>query len=144
MSVCLKHTDTEAVTRCAACGRPLCADCIAVSDNGRDYCSQACYARGSAAAARSAGVVSEKSSTGKSKFIRSLILLFLIIALAAAGFMYYKNNKKQIDRKLDSTIQQTKAAARKTGKAIQKESNAIKKTLDTDSKYQRNREGLVK
>ena len=114
MSVCLNHTDTEAVTRCAACGKPLCANCIAVSDNGRDYCSQGCYTRGTAAAERSAGVVSEKSSTAKSKFIRSLILLFLIIAVAAAGFMYYKNNKKKIDRKLDSTIRQTKAAARKT------------------------------
>lgn len=144
MSVCLKHTDTEAVTRCAACGRPLCADCIAVSDNGRDYCSQACYAKGSAAAERSAGVVSEKKNTGKSKFIRSLILLFLVIALAAAGFMYYKNNKKHIDRKLNTAVEQTKAAAQKTGKAIQKESGAVKKTLDTDSKYKRSREGLVK
>ena len=94
MSVCLNHTDTEAVTRCAACGKPLCANCIAVSDNGRDYCSQTCYTRGTAAAERSAGVVSEKGNTAKSKFIRSLILLFLIIAVAAAGFMYYKNNKK--------------------------------------------------
>ena len=144
MSVCLKHTDTEAVTRCAACGRPLCADCILVSDNGRDYCSQACYAKGSAAAERSAGVVSEKKNTGKSKFIRSLILLFLVIALAAAGFMYYKNNKKQVDRKLNAAVEQTKAAAQKTGKAIQKESGAIKKTLDTDSKYKRDRENLVK
>ena len=109
MSVCLNHTDTEAVTRCAACGKPLCANCIAFSENGRDYCSQTCYTRGTAAAERSAGVVSEKGNTAKSKFIRSLILLFLIIAIAAAGFMYYKNNKKQIDRKLDSTIQQTKA-----------------------------------
>ena len=144
MSVCLNHTDTEAVTRCAACGKPLCNACIAVSDNGRNYCSQECFTRGTAAAERSAGVVDEKNSTGKSKFIRSLILLFLIIAIAAAGFMYYKNNKKQVDRKLNSTIEQTKAAARKTGKAIQKESNSIKKTLDTDSKYKRNRENLVK
>ena len=144
MSVCLNHTDTEAVTRCAACGKPLCAACIAVSADGRDYCSQACYSKGSAAAERSAGVVSEKDSTGKSKLIRSLILLFLIIALAAAGFMYYKNNKKQVDRKFNTAVEQTKAAALKTGKAIQKESGAIKKTLDTDSKYKRSRESLVK
>ena len=92
MSVCLNHTDTEAVTRCAACGKPLCANCIAVSENNRAYCSQACFDRGSAAAERSAGVVSEKTAAGKSKFIRSLILFFLIVAIAAAGFMYFKKN----------------------------------------------------
>ena len=144
MSVCLNHTDTEAVTRCAACGKPICADCIAVSADGRDYCSQGCYAKGSAAAERSAGVVSEKSSTAKSRFIRFLIFLFLIAALVAAGSVYYKNNKKKLDRKFDSAIQQTQSAARKTGRVIQKESKAIKKTLDTDSKYKRIREGLVK
>ena len=100
MSVCLNHTDTEAVTRCAACGKPLCAACIAVSANGRDYCSQECCARGSAAAERAGSVAAEKSTTGNSKFIRTLIVLFLIIAVAAAGFMYYKQNKKQVDNLL--------------------------------------------
>lgn len=144
MSVCLNHTDTEAVTRCAACGKPLCAACIAVSANGRDYCSQECCARGSAAAERAGSVAAEKSTTGKSKFIRTLIVLFLIIAVAAAGFMYYKQNKKQVDSKINATVRQTKAAAGKAGAAIKKESNAIKKTLDTDSRYKKNRENLVK
>ena len=143
MAVCLNHTDTDAVTRCAACGKPLCSACIAVSDGG-DYCSQNCYSRGKAAAGRSEGVLSEKNATGKSKAVRALIFLFIIIALAAAGTMYYKNNKKKVDSKLNTAIRQTKAAAAKTSKTIQKESGAIKKTLDTDSKYKRNREGLVK
>ena len=79
MSVCLNHTDTEAVTRCAACGKPLCANCIAVSDNGRDYCSQACYTRGTAAAERSAGVVSEKSSTAKSMIALKNTIIMVIV-----------------------------------------------------------------
>lgn len=144
MAVCLNHTDNEAVTRCAACGKPLCSACIAVRDGGRDYCSSACCERGKAAADRAGGVISEKDSTGKSKAIRLLIVVFLIIAVAAAGFMYYKNNKKAVDRSLNNTLRQTKAAAAKTGAALKKESANIKKTLDTDSKYKRDREKLVK
>ena len=143
MAVCLNHTDTEAVTRCAACGKPLCADCIAVTD-GADYCSESCCTRGKAAAARSGEVISEKSSAGRSKAVRFLIVLFLIIAVAAAGFMYYKQNKKEVDRSLNKTIRQTKAAAGKAGAAVTRESKNIKKTLDTDSKYKRDREALVK
>jgi uncharacterized protein HemX len=144
MSVCLNHTDTEAVTRCAACGKPLCADCIAVSENNRNYCSQACFDRGNAAAERSAGVVSEKAATGKRKFLRSLIVFFLLIAIAAAGFMYFNKNGKKLNRKINTAIEQTKDAAKKTQRAIKKESQAIKKNLNTDSQYKRNREGLVK
>ena len=144
MAVCLNHTDTEAVTRCAACGKPLCAQCIAFSDNNTAYCSRDCFTRGTAAAARSAGVVAEKAGTGKSKFIRSLILLFLIIAVAAAGFMYFKKNQKQLNRKFNTVVEQTKSAARETQQVIKKESKNIQKTLDTDSKYKRTREKLVK
>ena len=144
MAVCLNHTDTEAVTRCAACGKPLCAECIALSENSRNYCSQACFDRGSAAAERSAGVVSEKAASGKSSFIRSLILFFLIIAIAAAGFMYFKKNQKQLNRKLNTAVEQTRTAAKKTQQVIKKESKNIQKTLDTDSKYKRTREKLVK
>ena len=144
MAVCLNHTDTDAVTRCAACGKPLCAECIALSENSRNYCSQACFDRGSAAAERSAGVVAEKAGTGKSKFIRSLILLFLIIAAAAAGFMYFKKNQKQLNRKFNTVVEQTKSAARETQQVIKKESKNIQKTLDTDSQYKRTREKLVK
>ena len=144
MAVCLTHTDTEAVTRCAACGKPLCAQCIAFSDSNTAYCSRDCFTRGTAAAARSAGVVAEKVGTGKSKFIRSLILLFLIIAAAAAGFMYFKKNQKQLNRKFNTVVEQTKSAARETQQVIKKESKNIQKTLDTDSKYKRTREKLVK
>ena len=144
MAVCLNHTDTEAVTRCSACGKPICESCVAVQDENGAYCSHTCWTRGKEAAARSGNVIAEKSTTAKSKAIRTLIVIFLLIALAAAGLMYYKGNKKAVDKKLDSAIRQTQATAAKTGAAIKKESAAIKKTLDTDSKYKKNRENLVK
>ena len=144
MAVCLNHTDTEAVTRCSACGKPICESCVAVQDENGAYCSHTCWTRGKEAAARSGNVIAEKSTTAKSKAIRTLIVIFLLIALAAAGLMYYKGNKKAVDKKLDSAIRQTQATAAKTGADIKKESAAIKKTLDTDSKYKKNRENLVK
>ena len=144
MAVCLNHTDTEAVTRCSACGKPICETCIAVQNENGAYCSHACWTRGKEAAARSGNIIAEKNAGAKSKAIRTLIVIFLLIALAAAGFMYCKGNKKAVEKTLGSAIRQTQAAAQKTGKAIQKESAAIKKTLDTDSKYKKDRESLVK
>ncbi len=41
MSVCLNHTDRPANTRCSACHKPICNECI-VMDTGAIYCSQAC------------------------------------------------------------------------------------------------------
>lgn len=144
MAVCLNHTDNEAVTRCAACGKPLCSACIAARDGGRNYCSSACCEKGKYAAERAGGVINEKASTGKNKTVRLLIVVFLIIALAAAGFMFYKNNKKAVARHLDATLQQTKAAAAKTGAAVQRETQSGQQTLNTDSRYKRDREGQVK
>jgi uncharacterized protein HemX len=143
MAVCLNHTDTEAVTRCAACGKPLCAACVAVRDGG-DYCSEQCHARGKQAAAQSDAVIGAKAATAKSKKIRLLIVLFIIIAVAAAGAMYYKQNKKEIDSKADAAVRQVKATAAKTEKAVSKEAGAAKQTLNTKSKYKREREALVK
>ena len=141
MAVCLNHTDVEAVTRCAACGKPLCAACVAVRDGG-DYCSDQCHARGKEAAAQSDAVIGAKAATAKSRKIRLLIVLFIIIAVAAAAAMYYKQNKN--DSRADAAVRQVKATAAKTEKAVSKEAGAAKQTLNTKSKYKREREALVK
>ena len=143
MAVCLNHTDTEAVTRCAACGKPLCSACIAVRDGGADYCSQACCERGKRAAANAGNVINAKAAAEKSKTIRLLIVVFIIIAVAAAACVFYKQNKKEIDRRADAAVRQVKTTAAKTEKAVSQEAGAVKQKLNTKSKYKREREALV-
>ena len=48
--VCLNHTSVPAAAICAACGKPICVQCIVPGPEG-SYCSQECRERGAAAAA---------------------------------------------------------------------------------------------
>lgn len=147
MAVCLNHTDVPATTRCAACGKPICDACIAVSDNG-NYCSTECHLRGTAAAMRSGNVISDKTKNSRSKTIKRLIWFFILVALCAAGWLFYSGNKKELDRKMDNTlkntIRQTKKAAADAASAVKQETQDVKNSMPQSSKYKRNRESLVK
>lgn len=41
-SVCLNHQDREATTRCAACLKPLCDECVVPGPEGSKFCSSEC------------------------------------------------------------------------------------------------------
>lgn len=41
---CLTHMDVPAVSHCAQCHRPMCADCIAGGEGDADFCSVDCQA----------------------------------------------------------------------------------------------------
>ena len=112
-------------------------------DGGADYCSQACCERGKRAAANAGNVIDAKAAAAKSKTIRLLIVVFIIIAVAAAACVFYKQNKKEIDRRADAAVRQVKTTAAKTEKAVSQEAGAVKQKLNTKSKYKREREALV-
>lgn len=134
-SVCLNHPDTPAVTRCAACGKPICAKCI-VNRDGSNYCSNSCAQNASGASGRVSDILDTKKKTERKSTVRTLIILFILIAAAAAGYLYYTQNKDEVD-----------AMANKATKNVQKGIKSTKKDLQkgipTSSKYKRNREALV-
>ncbi|MBQ9338356.1 MAG: B-box zinc finger protein [Lentisphaeria bacterium] len=135
LSYCLNHPDTPAVTRCATCGKHICAECI-VERDGAQYCSEQC----AQAAANSAGRVDTAVAAGdrlaKKSRIRSIVILIIVIAAAAAAWYFYKNNKDDVN-----------AFVQKQGQEAQKKMNSTKQSLQKsvpgDSKYKRDREGAV-
>jgi hypothetical protein len=147
MPVCLNHTDTDAVTRCYTCGKPLCARCI-VQKDGNDYCSEYCAEKGQLAGKRSDGVLDSKSAVNKAKRRRNIILFIILIILIGGGAWYYSQNKKEVDKKLDKLGEKAEKLKKSTEKTIKKHGSASEKAINDkipeSSKYKRNREGLVK
>ncbi len=135
MSVCINHPDTEAVARCAACGKPICEACI-VPGNGKDYCSEECRSRGLAAAARSSDVISRGAKADHAAAIRKIVWTVILLAVIAAGAWYYMSHKDEINAKANQIEKKVKAAG---DEAVQK----TKQGIPGDSKYKREREKLV-
>ena len=133
--VCLNHPDTEAVTKCEACGKPLCSQCALPCD-GHYYCSQSCCDRGRAAAARSGSVIAKKSGTDRKLAWRKLLIVIVLLAAAAAGAYFYFQHRDEIDRQANRSLRQIQS---KSGSLIEDTKSAI----PTSSGYKRQREGLV-
>ena len=135
-SVCLNHPNTPAVTRCATCGKPICSQCI-VSKNGSNYCSAKCADSAASSDGRVKDVLAEKKRTNAKGKIRALIIFFLIVAVAAAAYVFYKENKSDVDKFVEKTESQVRAGAKDAQQNIQK-------SVPKDSKSTRDREGLMK
>ena len=134
--VCLNHPDTEAVARCGACGKPLCAKCV-LKSNGGNFCSEACAAKAKASASRSADVMDRAGKADSKAAVKKIIFILILLAIAGAAAYFYSQNKKEIDAKVSS---QVKTIKKKSQKAI----DAGHKALDKESKYKRDRENMVK
>lgn len=131
MAVCLKHQDREAFTHCAACGKPICQECIV----GNIYCSKECMERGSRAADRADDVIDKRRKAKKSSLPKKIIFIIILLALAAGAYWYYTNNKKELDRKARRLINSVEQKNRSTIKSNQYRA--------PDSRYKRDREKLV-
>ena len=137
--VCLNHPDREAVYKCAACGKPLCEECI-IENEGDVYCSDSCMTKGIASKARSAYIISDTARNNRKRGVKGFVFFIIILLLAAVGIYYYSQNKEKIDSKVsshmevvDQTLDSAKNAALNTGHS----------TVPKDSKYRRQREGIV-
>ena len=133
--VCLNHPDVNAVAKCAACGKPLCAECVMILDNQK-YCSEACHLKGLASQLRSESVIASKKKTDCKCGIKKFILFVVIVALAVGGAMFYSKNKKAIDQRAAAGLETVKA---KADKAI----GEGKKSIPTNSKHKQQREDMV-
>jgi len=134
--VCLNHPNTDAVTRCSACGKPLCAECVYES-NGRNYCSVECAKKAEASEARSGDVMTRTAKANAKAGFRKFVTLVIVLVLAAAAWYFYSKHKKEIDSRVSKGI---KTIQKESSQAIQSGHKAIEK----DSKYKRDRENLVK
>ncbi len=133
--VCLNHPHRPAVTVCAACGKPLCNECLIHSDDA-NYCSEACREKGLASRDRSAEVISTSAVVDRKARKRLWIIFILVLLLAGGGYYYYTQNKKSVNKKLNKISRTVKKETRKAIKAG-------KESMPGDTKYKREREALV-
>ena len=133
--VCLNHPHRDAAAVCASCGKPLCNECILKAD-GNIYCSEACHLKGAASAARSAEVISTSAKVDRKARKRFWITFVAVLILAGAGYYFYTQNRKAVDKKLD-----------KISKTVRKETRKVikegKDSMPRETKYKREREALV-
>ena len=137
--VCLNHPDREAAAVCAACGKPLCSECMLDID-GAVYCSEACHQKGIASRDRSAAVISTSARVDSKSRLRFWIIFIIVLLLAGGGYYYYTRQRKSVDKKLTGF-------ADKVSKTVKKEAreaiDAGKDAMPKKSRYKRDREALV-
>ncbi len=133
--VCLNHPDVNAVAKCAACGKPLCAECVMIFDNQK-YCSEACHLKGLASQLRAENVIGKKKSTDRKSGAKKFFTFVIIIIIAAGAAYFYSKNKKAIDQRASAGIETIKVRA---GQAVEDG----KKAVPANSKYKQHRENLV-
>ncbi len=135
-SVCLNHPDTQAVARCAVCGKPVCRKCI-VNRNGVEYCSAQCASMAESRKDDVGMVMKSKKKSDIARKIRTVVVLVVLAAAVVAGYLLYQRNRKDINRIIHQTGKQVSSSA-------QGAKNSIQKGIPTSSSYKRNRENLVK
>ena len=133
--VCLKHPDRESVTVCAACRKPLCAECVK-SSGSADYCSAECLARGEASRERAAGVIASSEKVDRKLRGRFLVWFIIVLILAVGAWYGYKKHQEQVDAHIREAVESVKDGK---DEAIE----AGKGAMPQDSKYKRDREDLV-
>lgn len=133
--VCLNHPDVNAVAKCSACGKPLCAECVMIYDN-KKYCSEACHLKGLASGLRAEQVIDSKRRSDRKSAAGKFFTFIIILAIAAGAAYFYAKNKKSIDSRAAAGIENIKARA---GEAVAEG----KKNVPTNSKYKQHRENLV-
>ena len=141
-SVCLNHPDTPAVTRCAACGKPICEQCI-VESNGSRFCSEQCAENAAKSYDRVTTMAAGKARAEKRSSMRAVIIVIILAAIAAAAYYYYTNNKKDVDRLVRKAEQKVNQKIQKAGKDAKDVKDDIKDNVPGSSKYKRDREKMV-
>ena len=130
-SVCLNHPNTPAVKRCAVCSKPLCAECVQMHD-GVPYCSDLCWDNAKRTGMLVKDVEERKKSTAVKVLIRKIVYLFIIAALAYAGWHYRYDIKKWFKKAESGAKEQ-----------LEKGKQGIQKGIPGSSKYKRDRERMV-
>ena len=134
-SVCLNHPNTPAVKRCAVCSKPLCAECVQMHD-GVPYCSDLCWDNAKRTGLLVKDVEAHKKSANFKAFVRRIIYLIIIAALAYGGYYLFTHKKSE----LDTMWEKGKNA---TEQQLEKGKKSIEKGIPGSSKYKKDREKMV-
>lgn len=116
--VCPNHPNTEAVSRCTACFKPLCGDCV-MERNGEDFCSEKCAVGHFTTNAHVGDMLERDRRRARAKMIRNLVILVILAALAAAGYVYYQQNKDAVDRRIREGGEQLREMKNQVEEAVE-------------------------
>ncbi len=103
--VCPNHPEDTAVSRCASCFKPLCAQCI-IKSNGDDFCSDQCATNFSQSKEHFAEVTKRDKARKLKARIKKIIFLIIIAIIGYFGYKYWSDNKESINKKLESKSKQ--------------------------------------
>lgn len=134
--ICLNHHDRSAVSRCAACGKPLCEICLSEMGN-TGYCSEKCQTMGEAAKERSSEVISVARKTDRKSGIKAFLWVMVLLLIVAGVIFFYTRNREKVNE----------VVADGKDKIVEVKDEAIsagKNAMPQDTKYKQERENLVK
>ena len=95
--VCINHPDREADTKCIACFKPICNDCI-VSYGGQDYCSENCRDQALKTTANISDFQAKERLSAKKRAIKKMIIFIILAAIVGAAVYYIMNDKESMKK----------------------------------------------
>ncbi len=96
--VCINHPDREADTKCIACLKPICNECV-VEYGEQAYCSVNCRDQAWKTTANIAEMQERERANAKKRAMKKFII-FIIFAAIVGGAVYYIMNDKDSMKKL--------------------------------------------
>ena len=113
--VCMNHKNTPAVTRCVMCFKPLCTDCIIVSDDA-DTCSDAC-AVNYLNSAPLRNDMDRKEKLKKKQAFRRKIMRALVLIIVVAAILVYLTKFRRPELEKQAIDKAEKLLQEHTGKS---------------------------
>jgi len=131
--VCLNHPNTPAVARCAACGKPICADCMKTKNN-ITCCSDRCLVNAIESGAVVSDIMGRKKKSEAKGLVAKIIKIVVVLLIIACLFGFKDKLMSLFHQAKDKTATLTEQAQGKVQEGI----NAIdKKGKDWDAKVRK-------
>lgn len=92
---CVNHPDQAAATRCAACHKPVCAECIVSSTDGK-FCSQQC-ARRTADFRKHNASAGKKAGRSVMSLVKTVVGLGILVVVVYFGYRILVKKEKPAD-----------------------------------------------
>lgn len=112
-SVCLNHQDREATTRCAACLKPLCDECVVPGGDGSRFCSSECLLNTEQSGQRFADFREReamlRAAARKAALFRMVTTVAILAALALGFVMAWPTLPKEMKEPIVRFYKQVQA-----------------------------------
>jgi len=108
--MCINHPDRAAATRCAACHKPICEECIVSTAEGK-FCSQQCAQR--TADFRKHSTAGKKAGSSVMSFVKLIVAVVIVAVVAYVGYRVFVKKEKPGDllERTRDTLTETKDKA---------------------------------